>query len=158
MPSKKTNTRSTKRGSARTTKKAPRAVKVIAILAYIAAALWILGGVIFIGASSFISSGLNDLAAMDHQPMLPEITPTIVLLFGCILLLGGLLGILIGRNLWRGKQWARIIVIIITLCGTLNAFLAIAHGNYLAIPKLLLDGFIAGYLLLDNDVKKFFKQ
>ena len=63
----------------------------------------------------------------------------------------------IGRKLEKGKNWARIIVIIIAILSLLNNLIfSVVQGHLPNIINLVIDGLIAGYLLFNTEVKEIF--
>jgi len=75
------------------------------------------------------------------------------LIVGGILIIAlGVFEIFIGRGLWKGQQWARIVTIIITIIGFISAL-----PNFDVI-SLLITGLIAGYLIFSKDVKAAFRK
>jgi len=64
------------------------------------------------------------------------------------------LSFFIGRGLWKGQKWARIITIIAGIGIFLSGLFSIT--TIAGIIYLVIGGFIAGYLLFSKEVKTFF--
>ena len=58
----------------------------------------------------------------------------------------------VARNLWKGRKWARLIVMIISVLGILASF------GSLSPPGIIINLFIAGYLLFSKRAKEAFSQ
>ena len=126
------------------TKKVPTLVKVIAIFNYFTAAFLILGAIIGVAVAGL---ALN-MWGLDG------IEPAIVL--GIIMILFAIFMIFLGRDLWRGRNWARITEIVLAIAWLLIALLGILQQNYWDFVGLIANGVIAGYLLFNTRVKAAF--
>lgn len=126
-------------------KDVPVGVKIISVLYYIGAALFVL-----LGISLLIGSGMvNDLVI--------EIVGAWLLMVAAIIMLAfGVLGFFIGRGLWKASSWARIVVIIIACLAVLTAVTSLVQGDVSSISSLIINGLIGGYLWFNNNVKKAF--
>lgn len=150
-------------------KEIPTGVKVISVLYYIIAALVVI--ILILG--SFIVLGGSDS------------NYTLVILFAVLLLGFAILSFFIGKGLWKGDNWSRIVAIVIAILNIIVTIAMIVIFSYLSrsmsplsggqnvqnllnifdiskfIPKAIIDivinGLIAGYLLFSNKVKEAFK-
>ena len=136
-------------------KEVPVGVKIISILYYIGAVFMILIGLIFIFGASLVSS------LFENNPEIAEAGAGVLVIIGIIVLLFGALFIFLGIKLWKGKNWARIVPIVISILGVLMELLSLVSGNIQTIVWsiiwIVIDGTIAGYLLLSKDVKETFR-
>ncbi len=62
----------------------------------------------------------------------------------------------IGRGIWKGKNWARIIVIVFSAIGILFSLFGAFARNTIAIIGLIVNIAIGGYLLLSKEAKSAF--
>lgn len=140
------------------TKTVPTGVKVISVLFYIGAGFTILGAILFILFGGIFAS-LFGLSGMSFT------------LFGIVLLILGVFEIFLARGLWKGRNWARIVVIIELGVGIIAAIIMFISSISLAglsgssglimavfyfIVELAIDGLIGGYLLFSQKVKEAF--
>ncbi len=129
----------------------PIGVKIISVLYYIAAVSSIILGISFLAGASIAREALT-----SQIPTLVLFGPG-MLIFGAVFLVVGIISFLIGRGLWKGKNWARIVAIIIAGIGIVFAIIGIVQGNIIGtLFRLVLNGVIGGYLLLNKQVKKVF--
>lgn len=125
---------------------APTGVKVISVLFYIEAVLSVILAIV-----AFVAG--NVLANMG----IPFVTALGVGL-GIILLIWAVLTFFIGRGLWKGQSWARILAIVFAVLGLIGSISSLASGVILSgIVGLLVSGAIGWYLIFCKQVKTFFK-
>ncbi|PIN91329.1 hypothetical protein COU57_01045 [Candidatus Pacearchaeota archaeon CG10_big_fil_rev_8_21_14_0_10_32_14] len=133
----------------------PVGVKIISVLYYIEAAFLILLGLVFVFGASAASTLLKD------SPELAAAGAGIFIVLGIILILFGALFIFLGIKLWKGKNWARIVTIVLYILGVLIELLSLVSGGTMNIVWgviwIIIDGTIAGYLLLNKEVKQAFR-
>ncbi|MBU0893860.1 MAG: hypothetical protein KKF48_04025 [Nanoarchaeota archaeon] len=148
-------------------KQAPVGVKILSILYYVGAGIFVVAGLflIFFGIVALASPGF--VAAPESIPF-PEGFPDVVgsfplfiglasLVLGIFFILMAVLEFFIARGLWKGQNWARILVLIFTALGIILAISSIVKGNFINFLNLIISGFIGWYLLYVSKVKKFFK-
>lgn len=134
-------------------KEIPVLVKIIAVLYYIGAVLGIIFGLLFLIGAGMISS------IIEQIPLLIALGTSLFIVGGILMIGLGILGFFIGRGLWKGRNWARIVVIIFSILGLLGGISMLFTGSYFnGIINILIEGFIAGYLLFSKDVKSAFSQ
>jgi hypothetical protein len=74
-----------------------------------------------------------------------------------VLSLVAVLGFFIGRGLWKGQNWTRILGIIFCGLGIIQALVLIFYGKIFNGPfNLIWSLLLGGYLLFNKNVKKFF--
>ncbi len=128
----------------------PTGVKILAVLAYIAAALAVIGGIGFI----FGGAAIGNLIA-QQVPFLGAIGSAFFVVGGIITIALGVLYFFVGKGLWRGQNWARILTIIFACLGVLSAIAAITQGQG-GYVGLVVNAVIGGYLLFSKSVKAAF--
>ncbi len=127
----------------------PTGVKIISVLYYIGSVLMLLLGLAAIfGAGAFAS-------------MLSQIGPLSLLGAGMFVVMGvisvalAVLFFFIGKGLWNGKSWARIVAIVLAALSILNGIYSIATGQG-GWVGLIIQLVIGGYLLFNSGVKEAF--
>ena len=125
----------------------PTGVKVISVLYYIGAVFELIIAVLL-----FVGSG----AIKTQVPLLAVLGPFLII--GGIILIGlAVLSFFVGRGLWKGQKWSRIVAIIFAVIGVLFAILGMVQGQVAQnILGLVISGAIGGYLLFSGDVKSAF--
>ena len=129
----------------------PTGVKIISILYYIGAVFAAISGILFIIGASFISSLLNSI------PLLSALGSSLFIVVGIVFILLGILQFFIARGLWKGRNWARVLVIIFSVIAILLGIYVIIQGSIMnGIINLVFSGIIGGYLLFSRKVKDAF--
>jgi hypothetical protein len=141
----------------------PLGLKIIAILTYVKAFFLILGGIgLFLGgiiSSAIVGSlGIDKILQMMGEAtgsLSPEVTVFILsslILGGVLVIIFGIIAWYIGRGLWRGRNWARVVVIVLMAI----AFIEGLVGFDLA--TLIFSGIVGGYLWFNKDVQKYYSK
>ena len=140
-----------------TQKQIPTLVKTISVLYYIGAIyyfFWSFGYPLKIE----LTHGVDMLTFILKLPY--PAPPTIFNIIYGILITGLVfLEFFVAKDLWRGKNWARISVIIFSIIGILIGIFLLIQGKiqwdfFDGIFTILTSGLIGGYLLLSKKVKK----
>ncbi len=132
----------------------PVGAKIISVLYYIGAIACLLLGLLLFVAAGFADTIANATAELSG---LGGVIATLGVVGGVVMIAGAALFFFIGRGLWKGQAWARIVAIIFALLGIISAVNAFAQGVVLeGIFNLIVGGVIGCYLLFDNEVKAAF--
>ena len=125
----------------------PTGVKIISVLYYIGAVFELIFGVLL-----FVGSG----AIKTKVPLLAFLGPFLII--GGIVLVGiAVLSFFVGRGLWKGQKWSRIVAVIFSALGVLLAIVGMVQGKIASnIFGLVVSAAIGGYLLFSSDVKSAF--
>lgn len=135
------------------TKQIPTGVKIISVLYYIGSFMFVLSSILFFVGAGFIGSITEGVSIFG------TFGPGLFIVGGIILIGLGILYFFIGRGLWKGKNWARIVAIIFSIFGILIVIVSMIQGNVLSnIVGLAIQLTIAGYLLFSNSVKEAFNK
>lgn len=122
----------------------PTGVKVIAIFYYIGAALFIILGLI-----SIILAGV-----------IGAIVPFLGVLSGLIFVIfiaTGVFEFFIARGLWKGSDWARILVIAFAGLGIAVGLISVITGSAITgLFYLIISGAIFYYMIFNEGVKNYF--
>jgi uncharacterized membrane protein HdeD (DUF308 family) len=74
---------------------------------------------------------------------------------GIILLALGIAYLVMAYGLWKGREWAWTITLILSVIGIIVAIVSVAAGNVSAIISIIIQGIVIYYLYRPN-VKAFF--
>lgn len=124
----------------------PLGVKIIAVLYSIAGYLAVLAGIAFSIGGGIIMGNIA-LGGIS------------LIIFGIVLLMLGLLGIFIGRGLWKSKKWARIVALIFSTVAFIQAAFSVSYMsnfNLNFLFSLILNGAIGSYLIFNKKVREIF--
>ncbi len=115
---------------------APFGVLTLAILEYIAAAFFLIAGILyFFGRGSIIAAG--------HP------------LAGIILILLGIIHLILGSGLWDGAHWAYIWVVVISILYIVGGVIALATIGYANYVSLIVNIIVLVYLLASSRAKAY---
>ena len=129
--------------------KNPIGVKIISVLYYIGAAVFLS---LIVGP---IVEGLTGLKI--PMVVLPLDGGLLFLMAGIEFLALAVLSFFIARGLWKAQKWARIVAIIFATLGVLMAIFGMVKGQIGSnVVGLLINTISGGYLLLSSSVKKAF--
>lgn len=115
-----------------TRRSAPASVHVVAIMQYLGGIVLLVLGVI--AAADSLGGGRY----LDSTPITADVRGA-GLSIGAVLVFGGLLALTIGRKIQRGRQWARVLVLVLSvlsIVGTLYTGL-VRGGNTNALTGLV---------------------
>src|SRR3989344_2509164 len=118
----------------------PTGVKVISVLYYICAAFAVLFGLLLMAGAGFIGN------LMKSVPLLSFLGTGFFLAIGLVLIAFGVLDFFVGRGLWNGRNWARIIVIIFSALGILGGLSSLLRFNLSGIGGFVVHAIIVYYL------------
>lgn len=131
----------------------PTGVKVIAILEYVYAVLFLLSALAVFIYTYFVNWSLI------YQGMYAGMSAEVLIaLTGIILLIFAAFSFVIGRGLWKGRNWARILEIVFSIIGVSSSFILVVNGALWGFGELIVDGIIVSYLLFNRNVKSFFNH
>lgn len=157
---------SVKRGSKVSLKKggdkeyAVALVRVVSILAYILAVLTIIMGVILflgglMGGAIIQSMGVDTILreTAKTNPIDAVLVPLIlgsVVLGGLLLIILGVFEIYVAKGLWSGKNWARLVTIVVSIVWLISALI---QFDIIAVVVSIL---ILGLLMLSRSARAHF--
>jgi len=166
MPIKK---REVKRAVAVTRKKErPLGVTILAVLQYIGAALSLLGAAVLFILFMMVQNNPQVLSMLAQQvpeltPDVLEIIPLMLVVFTIILTLLAILYFFIARGFWKGRNWARLLVIIMLIIGAVGSIFDIIKLQNVsavvsAIIGLIIQAGLVWYLMRPHVVIYFRKK
>lgn len=126
----------------------PFGVTLLAVLHVIQAVFFLLIGVLIVAIGGFVSRRVL---------VVPHLLAGILWFIGAVLIIIGLIYLVLAYGLWTGKDWARVISLILAGLGAVLSLLSLLRGGVVAIITLLLDVLIVYYLTRPN-VKAFFEK
>jgi uncharacterized membrane protein (DUF2068 family) len=130
----------------------PTLVKIISILNYIGAGFMIIFALICFLGGSMAATFLAEM----NDPNITAMTGAMLIVFGVLCLIGAAIDILVGWGLWKAKNWARILTIVLCLLNVVFGLIMIIGAPPLGILVVIINGLIAGYLLFSKNVKAAF--
>ena len=127
------------------TRTMPAGVKVISVLYFIGAALSLLGAIFAFTAGAALSTLFGGAAAALGS------------VFGIVLIGFAVLDFFIGKGLWQGKNWARIVALVSAVLGLLSALFSLIGGAIgTGIIYIVIHGLILWYLGFNEEAKSAF--
>jgi hypothetical protein len=139
--------------------KIPVSVKIISILFYIGTILCFFSGLLMIFASKTRAASLVALnPGLGLEAISQGTLVALIIVIGIVLIGAGVFSFFIGRGIWRLRKWAKITAIVLAIIAVVFViFSIIVAFTFTQIIYLLIDGFIAGYLLFSKGSKRIFK-
>jgi len=128
-------------------KQVPTIIKIISIIFYIGAVVGILTGITILYDRSIIT---------DLMPELAEASGAAIIAIGAFAIIAGIVNAFTGRGLWKLKNWARILAMIIAIIGVVQNIVPVFAGNLSAIFVIAVDILIVYVLGFKEDVKILF--
>lgn len=132
-------------------KKTPKLVKAVSITFYIFSAVLALMGLMLMIGSQAIAPLMQDLLGP-----LTAVGTAIFMIIGIVYLGFGVLYFFMAKELLKGKNWARIVAIILVVLGILGGLSSLANPNVASIILLLVDIGIAYVLMIDKESRVHF--
>lgn len=125
----------------------PWGVKLIAVLLYLVAVL-----IFIVGLMTFFAPEAVQLA-FSTAGIFSSVGKAVMIMFGILFLAIAVLYVFVGRDLWRGKSWARIAALIIYGIGVLQYLVMLITGDFASLFFLLISGVVFCYLMFSHQVK-----
>jgi len=127
----------------------PIGVRIISVIYYVGACL--LG---ILGLIAFVLAGSGQV--------IPEFMVTGVLgtaVLGVVFIGLGALYYFIGRALWKGRKWAKVLVLILTIVSIIDELITLFTAGFsvIIIIMMIVNIAILYYLVFDKKSKAFFK-
>lgn len=133
-----------KKGNSKSTM--PVGVKVLSVLSYIGALLLLIAGIFLLIGSGFIASMIS-----TAFPTLSILGTGLFIFLGILFILWAVLDYFIGRGLWRGQNWARILLIVLSALSLVSSLTNPLEN----IVGIIINAVIIWYLGF-SDAKKAF--
>jgi hypothetical protein len=125
-------------------------VKVISILGYIGAVvLFLLGILLFVGKS--ILGAIPQFSGMIGS------IGAILIVAAIITIIIGIFEFIVALNLWKYKNWARIVMFVLAAIGFILSITSIVSSTIMSIIGLIIEGGVFYLLAINKDVVKLFK-
>jgi uncharacterized membrane protein (DUF2068 family) len=134
----------------------PVGAKIISILYYIGAVLLVILGIIMLVGAGMLGTLTQSIPLLG---MLGAFGAALFIVIGIIMILMGILFFFVGKGLWKGKNWARWVAIVLAIIGIIIAIASMFSPKGIAsnIVSLIINLIIGGYLLFSKGVKSAFK-
>lgn len=126
----------------------PIGVSILSVLAYIGAVFTLIGGIAMVAGSTLVSTLIEKL--VPEYASWSTAGVALLLFLGIVFILLAVLDYFIGRGLWNGKNWARILVLIFLVLSILSSLSA------LDIVSIVIAALLIWYLGFNQNVKNYF--
>ncbi len=127
----------------------PIGVSILSVLAYIGAVFTLIGGLALLFGASAIASFIS-----TKVPMLSaNLAGLGLVLMGIVCIVLAVVDYLIGNGLWKGRNWARILVIVLTALSLLSSLTHVLTN----IVGIIIDVIIIWYLGFNKSVINYFR-
>ena len=134
----------------------PLGITIISILDMLFGIVAILSGVVLVILGSLIRYfPFNELHAINLNHQMISLTMLLGGVLGAILLIFGFIGILVGYFLWKGREFTRILHIVLSLLGILSGLLSMYNNVGPGLLSIIVNSIII-YYLTRSYVKIFF--
>ena len=128
----------------------PTGVKIISVLYYIGAAFLFLIGLLIFFLRDFVIKVIETVVVLPATII--SLIHSALLGAAIFLIILGIAYFFLARGLWKLKNWARIIAIVIAAFGVVSSLFAFPAG----IIHLIINGIILWYLGFNEEAKKSF--
>jgi len=129
-------------------------VKIIAILGIIWAILAIIGGIFMLVGGGFLGTMLPFLGT---GILGGAVVGALLVVTGVVVIVIGLLELFVAIGLWKHKNWARIVAVVLAMLGILGGIGSLIASPGMGIVNIVLNGAIFYLLALNKDIRKLFK-
>ena len=140
-------------------KEVPVSVRIISILFFVVSVVLFFSTIVYVynfflvTAPLPVSDGLSVDVSSAGGMMLAVMIPGVILFMGI-----AILSFFIGMGLWRGKNWARIAALVLSLLIVLSSIVGIIYGKMNNIFGLILFLIVARHLWFNERLKAFFLE
>lgn len=132
----------------------PVGVTILAVLDFLGAVLCVLGGIGMMVGGGFMATLINQQGSQGAGAG-AGIVAALGAALGVFLFISAAIGVLLGWGLWKLKNWARIVTIVLAVLGVVGALLGLAtafiHFSMFVLLviaiRLAICGLIIWYLL-----------
>lgn len=132
----------------------PGWVTFAAVMEFIYAGFLFLGGIFLVFGGAFLGAVIEEFT--DEYNF--GVALGALFVFIGVLLIGlGVLALLIGLGLLKGRGWARITAIVFTIIGAVFGVLSLLVGDFTAVLGLVVDGLIL-FALFNPQSKAWFES
>ena len=129
----------------------PKGIKIISIMYYAGAVVSLLFGIFMLIGAGTMST------IIAKVPLLALMGASMFVILGIFMIVVGLITFFLARGLWKLKQWARVVTIILLIISILLAIFSIATTGVLGgISNLVFNLVVVGSLLFSSKVKSAF--
>ena len=130
--------------------KRPIGVTIIAVLAYIGSVFALLAGIAMLIGSAFIAPLI---ASIPGAAAFAALGAAAAIIGGIIMIALAVLYFFLGKGLWNGKNWARIVILVFSVLGILSALTNPLAG----IVGIVINAVIIWYLGFNKEAKNYFR-
>ena len=127
-------------------------IKIIAIIGFIWAVLLIIAGIAMLLGGTFLSAVIP---FMQNETVKGAFVGAFFIIAAIITLALGIFMFIVNLNLWKHKNWARIVMIILAIIGIVSSLPSLLVGT--GIISLIINAGIFYLLTFQKDIVKLFK-
>ncbi len=127
-------------------------VKIIAVIGFVGAILTIIAGLALLLGGTFLSALLPFLKEQLYKGIF---VGTFLVVLAVIVVAVGTLYFLVSLNLWKHKNWARIVMIVLSVIGIIASLPSLVIG--FGLIKLIISAGIFYLLTFQKEIIAFFK-
>ena len=124
-------------------------VRIIAILGMVFSVIGAIVGILMMFVSPLAGAWMNRMGYGFGA-----LVGGALIVVGLVALLFSIFGFIVGLHLYRFKEWARIVAIVLASLGILNGLITLPFG----LIGIVLHGVVLYFLGFNEDVKKLFKK
>ncbi len=128
-------------------------VKIIAIMGFIGAALGLIGGLMMLFGGTFITSLMPTFDQSLESIGGAAVLTAVFVISGILAIALSIFAFIVALNLWKHKNWARIVEIVFAVLGIVSGITTFPWG----IVNLIINGGILYLLAFNKNVIKLFK-
>lgn len=133
-------------------KEIPAGVKIISVLFYIGAFLFLISGILSVAGVGLPQENLTGAAVG-----VPQLGRGFEIFGGIISVALAILVFFVGLSLWKGRRWAGITAIILSIIGIITSLIGMIGGGVVGnLITLIIYAGISSYLFFNKDVKRIF--
>lgn len=141
----------------------PKGVKLISILGYLLTAFLFVIGIIILSIGIMLTIGISSLGSSSilnqFSGLIFNVMKDFSIVIGIILIIISVIIFLISLFLWKGRNWARWIIIIasgLSVIFTLMLIVSGEYGNFFYLFGFVFNLIVSSYLLFSKKVKEAF--
>jgi len=127
----------------------PLGVSILAVLSYIGAVFTLIAGIAMIAGSAAVSTLIEKL--IPEYASWSAAGVALFIFLGIVFILLAVLDYFIGRGLWGGKGWARILVLILLVLSILSSLTSFD------IVSIIIAALLIWYLGFNQNVRNYFR-
>ena len=131
----------------------PIGVSIIAIMEYIGAGLCFFYAIFLFT----LYAGIVSLSQFSEGPA-PELISSVLVFLIFIFLAFSVIGFFVGRALWNGRNWSRVLFLVFWWIGIAFSLIMVLTGSFIFLLEVVGLVFFIWYFQFKENVKNFFSS